>query len=216
MGQLSDLIVIQDRYNPTLDYRYLMIPALMIILLILICGFLSSVNIVSEKENGSIEQINVTPVKKLTFVLAKLIPFWLIGIFVISIAMVVAWIIYGLTPAGSLGNIYLATILFILCISGFGVAIANLSDNVQQTMFVMFFFIVIFLLLSGLLTPISSMPDWAQKFTYILPPRYFIDVMRSVYLKGATFLELWHNFAALFLFVILFNALAALTYKKQG
>lgn len=214
--QLTDLTVVQNRYNPTLNYRHLMIPALMIMLVILICGFLSAVNIVSEKENGTIEQINVTPVGKFTFILAKLIPFWLIGLFVISVAMVVAWLVYGLVPLGSLGNIYLATILFILCFSGFGVAVANLSDNIQQTMFVMFFFIVIFMLLSGLLTPISSMPEWAQRFTLILPPRYYIDIMRAVYLKGTPFVELWHHFAALGLFVILFNLLAVLTYRKRS
>ena len=213
--QLSDPIVIQNRYNPTLNYRHLMIPALMIMLLILICGFLSAVNIVSEKENGTIEQINVTPVGKLTFILAKLIPFWIIGLFVVTIAMIVAWLAHGLTPVGSLGNIYLATILFILGFSGFGVTIANLSDNIQQTMFVMFFFIIIFILLSGLMTPISSMPEWAQKFTTFLPPPYYIEIMRAVYLKGTTFAELWRNFAVLGGFVIFFNALAATTYRKQ-
>lgn len=214
-SQTPDFIVVQNRYNPTLNYRNLMIPALMIMLVILICGFLSSVNIVSEKENGTIEQINVTPIGKFTFVLAKLIPFWLIGLFVVTVAMIVAWLVYDLVPVGSLGNIYFATILFILCFSGFGVTIANISDNIQQTMFMMFFFIVIFILLSGLLTPISSMPDWAQKFTMLLPPRYYIDIMRSVYLKGAVFMELWHNFAALGVFVIIFNLLATITYKKQ-
>lgn len=212
----SDIVVVQNRYNETLDYRHLMIPALMIMLLILICGFLSAINIVIEKENGTIEQINVSPVGRFTFTLAKLIPYWIIGLFVISVAMLVAWLVYGLSPQGSLGNIYLATILFILGFSGFGVAIANKSDNIQQTMFVMFFFVIIFMLLSGLLTPISSMPDWAQKFTLILPPRYFIEIMRSVYLKGTTFVEMWHNYAALTGFAIVFNLLAAVSYRKQS
>lgn len=212
----SDLIVVQNRYNETLNYRHLMIPALMIMLLILICGFLSAINIVIEKENGTIEQINVSPVGRLTFTLAKLIPYWLIGLLVISIAMLVARLVYGLSPAGSLWVIYLATILFIVGFSGFGVAIANKSDNIQQTMFVMFFFVIIFMLLSGLLTPISSMPDWAQKFTIILPPRYYIEIMRAVYLKGTTFVELWHNFAALTIFTVVFNLLAAVTYRKQS
>ena len=192
-----------------------MIPALMIMLLILICGFMSAINIVTEKENGTIEQINVTPIGKFTFVLAKLIPFWLIGLFVITVAMFVAWLVYGLVPLGSFGNIYLATILFILGFSGFGVTVANISDNIQQTMFVMFFFVIIFMLLSGLLTPISSMPEWAQKFTIILPPRYYIEIMRAVYLKGTAFVEMWHNFAALGVFVVIFNLLATITYKKQ-
>lgn len=214
--QLPDLVVVQNRYNPTLNYQFLMIPALMIILLIIICGFLSAINIVSEKENGTIEQINVTPVSRFTFILAKLIPFWLIGLFVITIAMAVTWLVYGLTPEGSLANIYLATVLFILGFSGFGVTVANLSENIQQTMFVMFFFLITMMLLSGLLTPISSMPGWAQKFTAILPPRYYIDIMRSVYLKGTTLAELWYNYAALVIFVIFFNTLAAITYRKQA
>lgn len=212
----SELVTIKNFYNETLNYKYLMIPALMIILLIVICGFLSAVNIVIEKENGTIEQINVTPINRFTFTLAKLIPFWLIGLFVISIAMLITWLIYGLAPVGSIGYIYLASILFILVFSGFGVMIANKSDNIQQTMFVMFFFLLTFMLLSGLLTPISSMPKWAQYVTVILPPRYFIDIMRAVYLKGSGFMDLWHNFLALGIFAIIFNLLAAKTYKKQG
>ena len=212
----SEAVTLQYRYNPTLDYRYLMIPALMIMLLIMICGFLSAINIVAEKEAGTIEQINVSPVGRFTFILGKLIPFWIIGLIVISIAMTLAWFIYGLAPAGSLWNIYLATLLFILGFSGFGVAIANLSDNIQQTMFMMFFFIINFMLLSGLLTPISSMPHWAQDITTVLPPRYYIEIMRSVYLKGTTFIELWQHYAMLGAFVIFFNLLAALTYRKQS
>lgn len=213
---VSDWVVIQNRYNETLNYRHLMIPALMIMLIILICGFLSAINIVVEKENGTIEQINVTPVGRFTFILAKLIPYWFIGLLVISIAMLVARLVYGLAPVGSLVDIYLATMLFILGFSGFGVAIANKSDNIQQTMFVMFFFVIIFMLLSGLLTPISSMPEWAQWFTLILPPRYYIEIMRAVYLKGTSFMELWHNFVALGIFAVIFNLLAAITYRKQS
>lgn len=213
--QHTDIIITQNRYNPTLDYRRFMIPALMIMLLIMICGFLAAVNIVIEKENGTIEQINVTPVSRLTFTLAKLIPFWIIGLFVLSVAMVVAWVVYGVTPVGSLWVIYLASLLFIFTFSGFGVAIANKSDNIQQTMFVMFFFVMISVLLSGLITPIDSMPEWAQWFTTILPPRYYIEIMRAVYLKGTTFIELSPQFAALTVSTIVFNVLAALTYKKQ-
>ena len=216
IAKLSDPFTIQYRYNPTLDYKYLMIPALMIMLLIMVCGFLSAVNIVVEKENGTIEQINVTPVSGFTFTLGKLIPFWIIGMVVITIAMLVAWLVYGLSPAGALGNIYLASFLFILAFTGFGVTIANLSDNIQQTMFMMFFFIIILMLLSGLLTPISSMPTWAQYFTTILPPRYYIEIMRAVYLKGTYFNELWQQFAMLGVFVVVFNSLAAFTYKKQS
>ncbi len=214
-AQMSELVTLQHRYNPTLNYRFFMIPALMTMIIIILCGFLPALNIVIEKENGTIEQINVTPLSRLTFTLGKLIPFWLMGLFVLTLAIFIARLVYGLWPVGSLGLVYFAAILLIFAISGFGVAIANRSATMQQTMFVMFFFVILFILLSGLMTPIESMPLWAQKLTYCLPPRYFIEVMRSVYLKGTTFLELWPNYAALAAIALLFNLLAALTYKKQ-
>lgn len=213
--QIPELVTVQNRFNPTLNYRHYMIPALMIILFVLICGFLPALSIVSEKESGTIEQINVTPVSRLTFTLAKLIPYWFIGLFVLTISMLIVWLVYGLYPVGSIGLIVLGAILFILTISGFSLTVANFSQTMQQTMFVMFFFIMIFMLLSGLLTPIDSMPDWVQKFTLILPPRYYIEILRSVYLKGTSFLELWQNFVALGVFAVIFNLLAAVTYKKQ-
>lgn len=211
----SELITLQNRFNPTLDYRHYMIPALMIMLFILICGFLPALSIVGEKECGTIEQINVTPVSRLTFTLAKLIPYWIIGLFVLTVAMTVARLAYGLAPTGSLGAIYLGAMLFILTISGFSLTVANFSQTMQQTMFVMYFFIMIFILMSGLLTPIDSMPEWAQKFTLVLPPRYFVEILRSVYLKGASMAELWLSYAALGIFALIFNGLAAATYKKQ-
>lgn len=214
--EASELITVQNRFNPTLDYRHYMIPALMIILFILICGFLPALSIVGEKESGTIEQINVTPVGRLTFTLAKLLPYWLIGLFVLTIAMCVAGLVYGLVPVGSIGTIYLGAMLFILAISGLSLTIANFSETMQQTMFVMFFFNIIFMLMSGLLTPIDSMPAWAQKLTVLLPPRYFVEILRSVYLKGTTLAELRNDFIALSIFAALFNSLAAATYKKQA
>ena len=162
-----------------------MIPALMIMLLVMLCGFLPALNLVSEKETGTIEQINVTPVSRLTFTLAKLIPYWVIGTAVLGAAMLLAWIVYGLAPAGSIGAIFLAAALFVLTMSGLGVAIANRSETMQQTMFVMFFFVMIFILMSGLITPVESMPGMgAVRSPGLLPPRYFVGIMRAVYLKG--------------------------------
>ncbi len=212
----TDLFVVQNRYNPTLNYQHFMVPALMIILLVLICGFLPGINLVSEKEFGTIEQINVTPVSRFLFTLAKLIPYWVIGFVVLTLAMLLAWWVYGLVPAGSIGSVYLAAFFFILTMSGLGIIIANRSSTMQQTMFVMFFFIMIFVLMSGLLTPIESMPSWARAITYLLPPRYFVEVMRAVYLKGASIVELWPQYLALVGYAGLFNAVAALTYKKQS
>lgn len=212
----TEALVVQNRYNPTLEYRFYMIPALMIMLLVMICGFLPALNLVGEKESGTIEQINVTPVGRWTFALAKLIPFWVIGLVVLGLVMIVARLLYGLAPEGSIGAILLAAALFIFTMSGLGVGVANGSSNMQQTMFVMFFFVMVFILMSGMVTPVESMPRWAQGLTRILPPRYFVDAMRALYLKGASIADLWVNYAALALFALVFNGWAALSYRKQN
>lgn len=209
-------IYVQNRYNPTLDYRIYMIPALMVILVIMICGFLPALNLVGEKESGTIEQINVSPVSRVTFTLSKLIPYWIIGLMVLTFAMTIAWLAYGLVPTGSLLTIYAATLLFSFVMSGFGVAVANCSSTMQQSMYVMFFFIVIFQLMSGLMTPIDSMPQWAQYITYLVPPRYFIEIMRAVYLKGSAMQDLWPEFVVLAVIAAVMSLIAMLTYKKQS
>ena len=203
-------------FNETLNFKNYMIPALMVVLIIIICGFLPAMNIVSEKETGTIEAMNVTPVGKFTFVLSKLIPYWIVGLLVITIGVLVGRAVYGLAPAGSLGAVYLGAILFSLVMSGLGVAIANKSATILQSIFVMFAFIMIFQLMGGLFTPISSMPQWAQAVTYIVPPRYFIEIMRSVYLKGSTVADLWPQYAALTAMAAVFSLIAALTYRKRA
>ena len=203
-------------YNPTLDFRNYMIPALMVVLLIIICGFLPTLNLVSEKESGTIEAMNVTPVGRFEFVLSKLIPYWVIGILVVTVGMLIGRLAYGLAPEGKVINIYLAAILFSLVMSGLGVFIANQSGTILQSIFMTFAFIIIFQLMSGLFTPIASMPQWAQYITYAIPPRYFIEIMRSVYLKGATVADLWRQYAALSGFALLFSLVAAMTYRKRA
>lgn len=203
-------------YNPTLNFRHYMLPALMVVLLIIICGFLPTLNLVSEKEAGTIEAMNVTPVGRLEFVLSKLIPYWLIGIIVVTEGMAISWLAYGLAPEGNAAGIYLATVLFSLFMSGLGVFIANKSATILQSIFMMFAFIVVFQLMSGLFTPVASMPHWAQCLTYAIPTRYFIEIMRSVYLKGAGLADLWLQYAALSAFALLSCAVAAMTYRKQA
>lgn len=204
------------KYNPTLNFKNFMIPGMMVVLIIIICGFLPAINIVDEKQTGTIEAMNVTPVSKMTFVLSKLIPFWIAGVVIVTIGMLIGWLVYGLVPQGSIGTIYLATLLFSLVMSGLGVFIANKSSTILQSIFLMFAFIMIFQLMAGLFTPISSMPQWAQYITYAVPPRYFIEIMCAVYLKGTTIPELMPQFAALTAFAVGMLLLAALTYRKQN
>ena len=205
-----------NRFNPTLDYKLYMIPALMVILLIILCGFLPALNIVNEKERGTIEQINVTPVSKFMFIIAKLIPYWLMGLLVLSVCMLLARVVYGLSPAGHVGVIYLIAVLFVLTISGFWLVVSNHSSTMQQALFMMFFFVMVFQLMSGLLTPIRSMPEWAQWITVLNPPRYFIHAVRLLYLKGSTFADLSGDFAALLGFMFFFNAWAVISYRKSS
>ncbi len=205
-----------NQFNPHLDYKEFMVPALMVMLLTILCGFLPALNIVGEKEKGTIEQINVTPVSKFTFILAKLIPYWTIGFIVLTICFGLAALVYGIFPAGHLSTIYLYAVLYVLAISGFGLVISNYSETMQQAMFVMFFFIMILILLSGLFTPISSMPYWAQVITAFNPLRYFIQVMRAVYMKGSGIIELSSQMFSLTLFALFFNTWAVLSYRKKS
>lgn len=208
-------VIEQYLYNELLDYKKLMVPALMIIVIIIICGILPALNIVSEKETGTIGQINVTPVGKWTFILAKLLPYWVIGVVAISICFVVAWLVYGLVPRGSFLTIYAAAALFIIVMSSVGLIVSNHSSTMQQAMFVIFFIMVLFMLLSGLLTPVASMPDWAQYVVIFNPPHYIIDIMRSVYLKGGTFASNSFEFGMLGLFAVVMALWAMLSYRKQ-
>jgi len=204
----------QFKFNPTLDYKVFMIPALFVMLLTLLTGFLPALNIVSEKEMGTTEQLNVTPMKKAIFILAKLIPYWVMGILVLTVTIGLAALLYDLVP-GSFATIYLYSIVYILAVSGLGIVISNYSDTMQQAMFVMFFFLLIIILLSGLFSPISSMPEWAQTITAFNPLTYFIVVMRAIYLKGSGMQELLPQFFALCGFAVAFNVWAVLSYKKS-
>lgn len=205
----------QTRFNPGLDYKRFMIPAMMVLVLTLLGGALPALNIVSEKEKGTIEQINVTPIPKITFILAKLVMYWGLGIVTFTICILIAWLVYGLVPAGSLLTIYGASVLYIIALSGFGMVISNYSENIQQAIFVIFFFLLIFFLISGLFTPVRSMPGWAQAVTYINPLRYYIEVIRAVYLKGSLAANLSLQFAAISVFAVILNVWAVLSYRKS-
>ena len=211
----SSIVNFQFRFNPALDYKVFMIPALFVMLLTLLTGFLPALNIVGEKELGTTEQLNVTPMSKGIFILAKLIPYWIIGFVILTICMGLAALIYGLIPAGSVATIYLYAVIYILVVSGLGIVISNYSDTMQQAMFVMFFFMLIIILLSGLFTPISSMPQWAQAITAVNPLKYLMEVMRAVYLKGSSMNELLPQFFTLCGFAVAVNAWAVMSYRKH-
>ncbi len=209
-------IVPQNRYNPSMDYKKFMVPALIVLLLTVMCGYLPALNIVSEKEVGTIEQINVTPVGKFTFILSKLIPYWVIGFLVLTIVVLLARFLYGITPQGSIFTFFFLASIFVLVVSGLGLVISIYSNTMQQAMFVIFFFMLILILLSGLFTPIASMPQWAQTIALFNPMRYFIEVMRMVYLKGSGLEALSKQIMALVSFALFFNCWAVIRYHKTN
>lgn len=203
-------------YNKHLDFKLFMIPALFAMVMMLMTGFLPTLNIVGEKEKGTIEQINVTPVSKWTFILSKLIPYWMIAIFIVTVCLLLAWLLYGIYPVGNVALIYLLSMLLALFFSSFGLIISNYSDTMQQAIFVMWFFVVILLLLSGLYTPTRSMPSITYLSTYINPVSYFIDAMRTVFIRGGDFDSIIHQVLALSGIGLVMGTWAVMSYKKNN
>lgn len=203
-------------YNERLDYKTFMVPALLVLLVTMISGFLSSLNIVREKEMGTIEQINVTPIKKHQFIIGKLLPFWLLALFVFTIGLLVTRYIFNIPLAGSLLVLYVFASIFILVILGIGLFLSSVTETQQQAMFVFWFIVVIFILMSGLFTPVENMPLWAQNITRINPLRYFMEVIRMVILKGSGFQEVKIHFLIISGFAIAMNVIAVWRYRKKS
>ena len=212
----DNVVGVLNLYNKGQNYKLYMIPALLAIVMMLMTGFLPTLNIVGEKETGTIEQINVTPVSKWAFILSKLIPYWIIALFVVTVCLILAWLVYGITPVGSVWLVYLLAMLLALFFSSLGLIISNYSSTMQQAIFVMWFFVVCIMLLSGLFTPTRSMPQWAYMSTYINPMHYFIDAIRTVFIRGGGFQDIAHQLMALLGIGTVMACWAVQSYKKNS
>jgi len=201
-------------YNNTLNYKTFMVPGILVLLVTMLTLFLSSMNIVREKEMGTLEQINVTPIRKHQFIIGKLFPFWVLGLVILTVGLTIAKVVFSVPILGSIGLIYFFTSVYLLVILGIGLIISNFSDTQQQAMFVAWFFTVIFILMSGLFTPIESMPQWAQNITLLNPIRYFVEIIRMVMLKGATFSDISRPFFMIACYAFVLNGIAVWSYKK--
>ena len=209
-------ITTSNWFNPLLNYKYFMVPGILVILVTLVGSFLTALNIVREKEIGTMEQINVTPIRKHHFILGKLIPFWILGLLVLTIGFIIAWLAYGIVPVGSFFTIYSFAAIYLLAVLGLGLLTSTYADNQQQAMLISFFMMMVFILLSGLYTSIDSMPEWAQFFTRLNPVAYFIDVIRLVVLKGAGFYEIRQQLLIMLGFAVVLNVWAVLSYRKRS
>lgn len=201
-------------YNNTLNYKTFMVPGILVLLVTMLTLFLSSMNVVREKEIGTLEQINVTPIKKYQFIVGKLFPFWVLGLVILTVGLIIAKVVFNVPILGNIGLIYFFTAVYLLVILGIGLIISNHTDTQQQAMFIAWFFSVVFILMSGLFTPIESMPVWAQNLTLLNPIRYFVEIIRMVMLKGATFSDISRPFFIIVFYAFALNGIAVWSYKK--
>jgi len=207
-------IIPSNWYNPNLDYINYMVPGLLVVLVSMIGMFLSGMNIVREKEIGTIEQLNVTPISKYQFIIGKLMPLWIIGMFEFAVGLIIAAVLFQIPFLGSVPLIFLIAGIYLLGIQGMGLFISTVTDTQQQAMFIAWFFMVVFILMGGLFTPLESMPLWAQQLNWINPISHFIKIMRMVLLKGSGFIDIIHLTGVLLLMALVILPASVIQYRK--
>jgi ABC-2 type transport system permease protein len=201
-------------YNPLLNFHLFMVPAILVTLVTAIASMQSAFNIVQEKESGTIEQINVTPIPKTLFILGKLIPFLVLSVLVFTLGLLAGWAFYGIVPVGSLWVLYGSLIVYLFGMLGMGLLISTYSGTQMQAMSLAFFFINIFNLMSGVFTAVDSMPKWAQYIVETFPTSHFIKIMRMVVLKGSNWGDIGYHLAAMAVIGVFLNGWAVLNYRK--
>jgi ABC-2 type transport system permease protein len=203
-------------YNPLLKFPLYMVPAILVTLVTAMVAMQSAFNIVQEKESGTIEQINVSPIKKHIFIIGKMIPYLVLGIVLFTMGLLVGRILYGIVPVGSLWVLYASLIVYLFSMLGLGLLLATYSFTQMQAMSLSFFFINIFNMMSGVFTSVDSMPGWAQTIVATFPPSHFIKIMRMVVLKGSGFTDILPKLGALALIGLFLNTWAVLNYRKTA
>ncbi len=201
-------------FNPELDYKTYMIPGILVLLVTIIGMFLAGMNVVREKEIGTIEQINVTPIKKYQFIAGKLIPFWIIALFDLAAGLLMARFFFNIPILGNIFLIFLVASVYLIVVMGVGLFISTITHTQQQSMFLAWFFLVVFILMSGLFTPVESMPQWARNINVINPIAYFIRMIRMIMLKGSGFQDIVKPMFYLALYGITILSLAVWRYRK--
>jgi len=218
VGKDNTILQIQNTYsylyNPEMKYIPYMLPGILVLLITVVSLFLSAMNVVREKEIGTIEQINVTPIKRYQFLIGKLIPFLVIGFFELGLGLLIAAFLFKIPLLGSVCLIYLVAFVYLLTILGFGLLISTQTDTQQQAMFIAWFFMVVFLMMSGLFTPVESMPAWAQKLNLLNPVAYFIKIIRMIMLKGSGLMNILKDLLILSVYSIVMISFAVGRYKK--
>lgn len=203
-------------YNELLNYSYYMLPGVLGILVLAIGFLLAGLNLVKEKESGTIEQMNVTPVRKYQFILAKMVPFLIIGLTDLGLGLTLGWLVFGVPFEGSIGLLFLSSAVFMISALGLALLISTFSSTQQQFMFTAFFFMIIFMLMSGIFTPLESMPVWAQNIDRLNPVAYIMKINRMIMLKGSGFHDIRTEFYSLLLIAVVSTILAIRRYRKTA
>jgi ABC-2 type transport system permease protein len=203
-------------YNPQLNYKNFMVPAVLAILVTMIGMFLSGLNLVREKELGTIEQINVTPIRKYQFIAGKLIPFWIIALLELAFGITIGKLLFNIPILGSLWLLFGVAALYLLVVLGLGLLVSTMANTQQQAMFVMFFIMLICIMMSGIFTSVETMPDWAQVVDKLNPIYYFMRSVRMILLKGSGFKDILNEIMSLALFAAVILRLAVWRYRKTA
>ncbi|MGF7139845.1 ABC transporter permease [Roseimarinus sediminis] len=203
-------------YNKALDYKHYMAPGILVILVTIIGMFLSGMNLVKEKELGTTEQLNVTPIKKYQLIAGKLIPFWFIGLLDLAFGLIIARVAFDLPIEGNLLVLFLFAAVYLVGILAAGLFISTMADSQQQVLFIAYFIMMIFVLMGGIFTPVESMPRWAQIVDWFNPVCYFIDVNRMVLLKGSSLADILPHLVFALLFGVTMLVLAIAKYQKRA
>jgi ABC-type multidrug transport system permease subunit len=206
---------VRSWYNPTLNYKHYMVPGILVSLVTMITTLLSAQNIAREKEIGTLEQINVTPITKGQFITAKLLPLWVLGLVDLALGLLIGWAVFGVPMRGSLLLLFAATGVYLVVTLGIGLFISGRVDTQQQAMFVTFFIMMIYLLMSGLFTPVESMPHWVQVAAEFNPVRHFVSISRAILIKGAGLAEITRPLLILLAFGVGVCWLAVGQYQKR-
>jgi ABC-2 type transport system permease protein len=201
-------------YNSKLKFKYYMVPGILTILLTVIGMFLASLNLVREKELGTIEQINVTPIKKYQFIIGKLLPFWMIALFELALGLTMGKLLFQIPIEGSLLLLFAYACIYLLAVLGLGLLISTFSETQQQAQFLNFFVLITFIMMSGIFTPAESMPYWAQQLNVLNPMAYFMRVVRMILLKGSAFADILWDFVAITILASGLLVLAIWRYRK--
>lgn len=206
---------VRSWYNPTLNYKHYMVPGILVALVTLISTLLSAQNIAREKEIGTLEQLNVTPITKGQFIAAKLLPFWVLAMADLAIGLFIGWSVFGVPMRGSLLLLFGATGIYLVVTLGVGLLISGRVETQQQAMFVTFFVMMVYLLMSGLFTPVDSMPHWVQVAAEFNPVRHFVSISRAILIKGAGLAEVARPLSILAVFAVGICWLAVGQYTKR-